>query len=412
MINFKSHRLSNGLKVIVHEDHATPLAAVNILYNVGARDENPSHTGFAHLFEHLMFGGSENVPLFDEPLQQASGENNAFTSNDITNYYESLPAINLETAFWLESDRMNSLNFDDHSLDVQRKVVCEEFKEHYINQPYGDVWHQLRSLAYRQHPYQWPTIGKKLEHVEQASLDEVKKFFFRYYRPNNSILVVAGNVKAEDVFSLAEKWFESIPEGEDFHRQLPVEPVQTEPRSLTLHSNVPLDAIYKAWHMPGRMDDTYYAADLLSDILSGGKSSRLYQALVKEKKMFSEVHAYHTGSIDPGLMVIEGKLVKGVKMEEAENAINEEVIKIKAEIINDQELTKIKNRVESQIAFSEMEVLNKAMNLAYCELLGNANLVNEEAAYYLNTTAEEIQNIAIEIFRESNCSTLYYYSNN
>lgn len=412
MIAFKKSTLKNGLKIIVHEDSSTPLAAVNLLYNVGSRDETPDQTGFAHLFEHLMFGGSRNIPVFDEPLQKASGENNAFTSTDITNYYETLPAHNLETALWLESDRMNELAFSEHSLDVQRKVVCEEFKEHYINQPYGDVWHKLRELSYSTHPYQWPTIGKKLSHIEEAKLSDVKSFFYKHYRPDNAILVVAGFVKAEEIFTLAEKWFGDIPAGHKPPRNIPQEPPQRGLKSLTIEADVPLDAIYKTWHMPARMDARYYAADLITDVLSGGKSSRLYQSLVKEKKLFSEVNAYQTGSIDPGLIVVEGKLVKGVKMDQAESAIDEEISKMAGGLIDETELTKVKNRVEAQIIFSETELLNKAMNLAYYELLGDANLVNDEADHYLNTSAADIQKQAQDIFTADNCSVLYYHSKN
>ncbi|MEO5674451.1 MAG: pitrilysin family protein [Chitinophagales bacterium] len=410
MINFKKTQLSNGLKVIVHEDHSTPLAAVNILYNVGSRDEAPDQTGFAHLFEHLMFGGSKNIRVFDEPLQKAGGENNAFTSNDITNYYETLPTPNIETAFWLESDRMNELDFSEHSLDVQRKVVSEEFKEHYINQPYGDVWHKLRALAYTRHPYQWPTIGKNLAHIENAQLEDVKNFFFRYYRPNNAILVVAGNVNPDDIFFMAEEWFGAISTGDIPEKNIPAEPPQQEARSITVEADVPLDAIYKAYHMPARLQEGYYAADMISDILSGGKSGRLYQALVKEQKLFSEINCYQTGSIDPGLIVVEGKLVKGVEMNAAEQSIMSELKKIGSDTINDTELAKVKNRVESQMVFSETELLHKSMNLAYAELLGDASLVNEEIKNYLAITAEDIGVQSSKIFRAANCSTLYYFS--
>lgn len=411
MITFEKFTLPNGLRVLVHEDNSTPLAAFNLLYDVGARDESPEKTGFAHLFEHLMFGGSANIPSFDEPLQKAGGENNAFTSNDVTDYYETLPAHNLETAFWLESDRMMSLDFEGRALEVQRKVVCEEFKEHYINQPYGDVWHKLRPLAYTKHPYQWATIGKELRHVEEATKEDVRNFFFTHYRPNNAILVVAGNVKADHVKALAEKWFGNIPAGVTVERKLPKEPKQTEARSLTVHADVPLDAIYKAYHMPSRLDKNYYVVDLISDILSGGKSSRFYETLVKEKKLFSEINAYVTGSIDPGLFVIDGKLMKEVKMQEAEEAINEEIKKICEVKVSDRELEKVKNKVESQMEFAEMGALNKAMNLAFAELLGNPNLVNEEKQFYLSVTPERLQWQAQEILRDTNCSTLYYFSN-
>jgi len=410
MITFEKFTLPNGLRVLVHEDKSTTLAAFNLLYDVGARDESPDKTGFAHLFEHLMFGGSVNIPSFDEPLQKAGGENNAFTSNDVTDYYETLPAQNLETAFWLESDRMLSLDFEGRALEVQRKVVCEEFKEHYINQPYGDVWHKLRSLAYTKHPYQWPTIGKELKHVEDATIEDVKKFFFSHYHPGNAILVVAGNAKTEEVKLMAEKWFGDIPVRASIKRNLPKEPKQIQARTMTVHADVPLDAIYKAYHMPARGDKNYYVVDLISDILSSGKSSRFYKNLVKEKKLFSEINAYVTGSMDPGLFVIDGKLMKGVKMQDAEEAINEELKKLHDERVSNEELEKVKNRVESQIEFSEMEALNKALNLAFAELLGNPNLVNEEKELYLSVTPERLQWQAQEVLCESNCSTLYYLS--
>jgi predicted Zn-dependent peptidase len=315
MIHFDSFTLANGLKVLVHEDKSTPMAVVNVIYNVGAKDESPEKTGFAHLFEHLMFGGSINIPEYDEPLQKAGGENNAFTTNDLTNYYCQLPAENIETAFWLESDRMLSLAFGKKSLEVQRKVVCEEFKEHYINKPYGDVWHKMRALAYTTHPYQWMTIGKELKHVEDATLEDVKGFFFKHYTPCNAILVVAGNITTEQVKLLTEKWFGSIPSGEKYQRSLPQEPKQTAPRKLEVKANVPLDAFYKCWHIYPRLDDRYYVADLITEIMSGGGSSRLYQSLVKEKQLFSNIECFHFGSTDAGLLAIEGKLVKGRQMQ-------------------------------------------------------------------------------------------------
>ena len=411
MIHYEKFTLNNGMRVLVHRDTTTLLAAFNLLYNVGARDETEDKTGFAHLFEHLMFGGSKNIPSFDEPLQRAGGENNAFTSNDITNYYETLPAHNLETAFWLESDRMLELDFEGRALEVQRKVVSEEFKEHYINQPYGDVWHKLRALAYTTHTYKWPTIGKELSHIENATIDDVKKFFFKNYRPNNAILVVAGNVEVSEVKRLAEKYFGNIPSNPTIEKNIPAEPKQTEERKLEVRADVPLDALYKVYHMPGRLDIRYYPVDLLSDILSAGKSSRLYQSLVKEKKLFSEISAYITGSIDPGLFVFEGKLVKGVKMQDAETALQEEINLIIEAGVDSVELEKVKNRVESQIEFAEMEVLHKAMSLAYAELLGDANLVNTEKSLYQKVTSAEIQAEAKNILQKENCSTLYYYAN-
>jgi zinc protease len=378
MIQFERFTLANGLRVIVHRDTSTPMAVVNVMYDVGARDEDPDRTGFAHLFEHLMFGGSIDIENYDEPLQMAGGENNAYTTNDLTDYYIQLPAENIETAFWLESDRMLSLAFSEKSLDVQRKVVCEEFKEHYINKPYGDAWHKLRELAYEVHPYRWMTIGKELSHVEKAKLQDVKDFFFRFYRPVNAILVVAGNVTVEQVKQLSEKWFGDIPAGEKYNRHLPQEPLQTKARRKEVKADVPLDALYKAWHISSRLDKKYYITDLITDILSGGGSSRLYQSLVKEKKLFSNIGCYHFGSIDNGLLTIEGKLVKGVNMEEGEKAVDEELEKIKKELVSETELQKVKNKTESTIVFEDMPIAGRAESLALYELLGDAELMNTE----------------------------------
>jgi len=412
MIQFDSFTLENGLRVLVHEDKSTPMAVVNVLYDVGAKDESPEKTGFAHLFEHLMFGGSKNIPSYDEPLQVAGGENNAFTTNDLTNYYCELPAENIETAFWLESDRMLSLAFSKKSLETQRKVVCEEFKEHYINKPYGDVWHKMRTLAYTTHPYKWMTIGASLQHVEDATLEDVKAFFFKHYTPCNAILAVAGNVDLEQIKTLAEKWFGPIPAGTKYNRDLPIEPAQKSPRHLEVKSNVPLDALYKCWHIYPRTDDRYYATDLISDILSGGGSSRLFQSLVKEKQLFSNLDCYHFGSTDAGLMTIEGKLVKGVNIKDAESAVMEELKKICEEGISESELEKVKNKAESSMAFEDMSIMNRASSIAMYELLGDANLINTELAKYKEVTAEQIKEQCRIIFDENNCSTMYYLANN
>ena len=412
MIQFEKFTLANGLRVIVHQDLSTPMAVMNIMYDVGARDEDPSRTGFAHLFEHLMFGGSVNIPNYDEPLQMAGGENNAYTTNDLTNYYIQLPAENLETTFWLESDRMISLAFGEKSLDVQRKVVIEEFKEHYLTKPYGDAWHRMRELAYKKHPYRWMTIGKELSHIEQAKLDDVKNFFFRFYRPVNAVMVVAGNVTTEKVKALAEKWFGDIPSGEKYKRNLPQEDAQTEARKLEVKAKVPLDALYKCWHIYPRMDRRYYITDLLTDILSGGGSSRLYQSLVKEKQLFSNIECYHFGSTDNGLLAIEGKLVKGVSIEDAERAVEAELEKMKAELVSETELQKVKNKTESMIAFEDMSVMNRANSLAYYELLGDASWMNFELEKYATVTTEDILQESRKIFRPENSSTIYYLSNN
>ena len=412
MVKFERFMLDNGLKVLVHIDQSTPMAVVNVLYDVGARDEDAQQTGFAHLFEHLMFGGSVNIPDYDDPLQVAGGENNAYTTNDLTNYYCQLPSENLETAFWLESDRMLSLAFSKKSLDVQRKVVCEEFKEHYINKPYGDVWHIMRELAFKQHPYRWMTIGKELSHVENAQLEDVKRFFFKHYTPCNAILVVAGNVSVEQVKELAEKWFGDIPSGEKYNRSLPVEPEQNEERRMTVHRKVPADAIYKTWHMCSRLDDDYYATDLLTDILGGGASSRLYQSLVKEQQLFTGINCYHFGSLDAGLLAIDGQLVKGVDIKKAEDAIEAELDKIRHGIVDERELQKVQNKTESVMAFEDMSVMNRAGSLAFYELLGDGELMNTEFKKYQEVTVHDLKRIANQVMQPSNSNTLWYLAEN
>ena len=410
MIQFEKFQLDNGLKVLVHQDTSTPMAVVNVLYNVGAKDEDPAKTGFAHLFEHLMFGGSVNIPVYDEPLQRAGGENNAYTTNDLTNYYCQIPAENIETAFWLESDRMLSLAFSKKSLEVQRKVVCEEFKEHYINKPYGDAWHKMRSLAYTQHPYRWMTIGASLAHVEDATMEDVKDFFFQFYRPNNAILVVTGNVETEQVKQLAEKWFGPIEAGKAYVRNLPKEPLQEKTRSMDVRADVPLDMLMMTWHMGGRFDEGYHATDLITEVLGGGTSARLYEQLIKVKQIFSSIDCYHFGTVDPGLLVIEGKLVKGISMAVAEKAVLEEIEKIKNEILDAKEVQKVINKTESLNSFEDMSIMNRAHSLAYYELLGDADLMNKELGMYQRVTPTMIQHTAQQIFQENNRNTLYYYS--
>lgn len=408
MIDYKKFTLDNGLRVLVHEDPHTPMACVNILYDVGARDESEDKTGFAHLFEHLMFGGSINIPNYDGPLQEVGGENNAFTSNDITNYYITLPAVNLETAFWLESDRMLSLAFSEQSLEIQKNVVCEEFKQRYLNQPYGDVWLKLRPLAYKVHPYRWATIGKELSHIEEATIADVKGFFYEHYRPNNAIMVVAGNVDYAEVKTMVEKWFADIPAGDRAERELPVEPVQTEARREVVEANVPINAIYIAFHGPDRLHSDYPVLDLLSDILSRGSSSRLYRSLVKETPIFSEVNAYVVGSTDANLFVVEGKPLPGIGMEDAEQRLWDQLNLMKETLVDETELQKVKNKIESTMVFSELSILDKAMNLAQYEVLGDAALYNQEPQKYADVTAEDLQRVAQQTFREANSSTLIY----
>lgn len=410
MINFERFVLDNGLRVIVHEDKSTPMAVLDVMYDVGARDEDPQRTGFAHLFEHLMFGGSLHIESYDEPLQMAGGENNAYTTNDLTNYYCQLPAENIETAFWLESDRMFSLAFNENSLEVQRKVVSEEFKEHYINKPYGDVWHKLRKLAYKEHPYKWMTIGQELSHIENAKLQDVKEFFFKHYTPHNAILTVAGNVTVERVKDLAEKWFSDIPTGEKYERNLKQEPIQQEPHFLEVKAPVPLDALYKCWHISSRLDKRYYTAEVIAEILGGGTSSRLFQNLVKEQQLFSSIECSSLGSIDAGLLYIEGKLSKNVSIEQGEKAVIEELEKMKTHLITEEELQKIKNKTESMLAFEDISLMNRANSLANYELLGDANLMNTELQSYQAVTRQEILEECRLIFNDNNCSTLYYRS--
>ncbi len=410
MIPYKNYVLSNGLKVVIHEDHSVPLVAVNILYNVGSKDENPGKTGFAHLFEHLMFGGSVNIPSYDEPLQRVGGENNAFTSPDITNYYIQVPAINIETAFWLESDRMLGLPLNQKVLDVQKKVVTEEFKQRYLNQPYGDIWLKIRPLAYQKHPYRWATIGKDISHIENASLEDVKSFYKKFYHPANAVMAVSGDISYAECKRLTEKWFGEIERNDTNIRKLMPEPDQTSGRFLELTADVPLDALYKVYHMPGRLEKDFYPSDFLSDILGRGKSSRLFLKLVKEKKIFNSLNAYITGSDDPGLLVISGKVNEEYNLRQADTALKELIIEFTSRGPSEMELKKIKNQAEAAYALAEVEILNKAMNLAYFYNLGDPELYNLELEKIQKVEADEILNAARQILRQDNCSTLYYHA--
>lgn len=409
MITFESFTLDNGLRVIVHEDPNSAMAAVNIMYDVGSRDETPTKTGFAHLFEHLMFGGSRHIPAYDKALQQVGGDNNAYTTPDVTNYYCTLPAANLETAFWLESDRMLGLSFDPQVLAVQQKVVIEEFKESYLNQPYGDVWLKLCDLAYTRHPYQWPTIGKEISHIEQATLEDVKAFFYQYYVPNNAVLVVAGGVQLEEVKRLSKKWFAPIPTGKVPPRNLPQEPAQTAPRSLTVEADVPLNALYKAYHMPGRLSKDYHAVELMADIFGGSKSSRLYKQLVDTQQYFSSLGVYTNETIDPGLFIISGYLNEGVAFETAEAAIQTEIEALQ-QAVEAEELEKAKNQTEAYQIFESVDLLHRAQELAMTTLLGDTNLVNTELEHLGQVTNEEVKKAAQQLLRADNCSSIYYQS--
>lgn len=406
MIKFDRFTLSNGLKVIFHKDETTPMAVVNVLYDVGARDESPDKTGFAHLFEHLMFGGSINIPEFDYHLQLAGGENNAFTSNDITNYYDVVPAVNLETALWLESDRMLSLAFTEKSLEVQRSVVIEEFKQRYLNQPYGDVWLELRPMAYQQHPYQWATIGKEIRHIEEATMDDVKSFFAKYYNPSNAILCVAGNFNLDTVKELTAKYFESIPSGRKPERILPMEPPQNEFRVKTIERNVPASAFYYAFKMADRKSEDYYITDLLSDALGRDKSSILYVRLKKELQLVAEINAYILGATDEGLLMISGKLNDGISFEQFDSALWETLNSFLENEVSLEEMQKLKIKFRTAKEFQEQALLNRAMNLCYFELLGDADGINQEGLIYEAIQAENLATVGKKILRKENCTLL------
>jgi predicted Zn-dependent peptidase len=408
MIDFQKFTLDNGLKVIVHQDKTTPVVAMNILYNVGAKDENPELTGFAHLFEHLMFGGSVNIPKYDEPLQKVGGENNAFTNNDITNYYLSLPKENIETAFWIESDRMLNLAFTDKSLEVQRSVVIEEYKQRYLNQPYGDIWLQLRPLIYKVHPYQWATIGKSIKHIEDARMEDVKGFYSKFYNPDNAILVVAGDVELDDIKTLSQKWFGTIDKKSPMRGNIPMEPVQTEARFLKLERDVPANAVFKAYHMVDRLHHDYQTTDLISDLLGNGKSSQLYSSLVTDKQIFTSINCFVSGDIHPGVIYVAGYLSEGVKAEEADKAIQNELTDFCNTLVDDKKLQKVKNKFMAAKEFSNLSILDKAMNLAYYELLGDASLVNTELETYMKVSPNDIQRVSNQIFTTKNSNTLYY----
>lgn len=410
MIRYKKFSLDNGLRVLVHEDKSTPLVAMNILYDVGSRDEDPTTTGLAHLFEHLMFGGSINIPDFDEPLQLVGGENNAFTNNDITNYYLTVPSANIETAFWLESDRMLELDFSPRNLNTQQNVVIEEFNQRYLNQPYGDAILKLRPLSYKVHPYRWPTIGMDIDHIKNVDIDRVKRFFFSHYAPNNAILTLTGNIDFDLARNLSEKWFGPIERRAIRSRELPPEPLQTEARTLILERDVPSDALYKVWHIGSRESTDFYTLDLITDLLAGGESGRLHIRLVRERKMFSEINAYMTADIDPGLMIVQGRLMKGIDINEADKAVEEVINSLLNNENIKQEMEKVKNKFESSTVFSNTSILNKAASLSFFELLGNPDLINNEVDSFRNVTHKMMADAVRKYLVPSNCSTLSYIS--
>jgi len=408
MINFEKHILPNGLTVIAHYDVTTPMVTTNIMYKTGAKDEDPDATGFAHLFEHLMFEGSLNIPVFDTPVILAGGENNAFTTNDITNYYITLPANNIETALWLESDRMLGLDLADGKLETQKRVVIEEYRQRYLNQPYGDLFLLLRPLAYRVHPYMWPTIGKDISHIEKADDKSVAKFFNEHYVPSNAILSVGGNVKPHDVFMMAEKWFGSVPAGKKRSMKIPAEPLQTERRELTVRRDVPADELLMAFHTGRRRDRDFYVLDLLTDILAACESGRFANVLVREKELFTEIDSYLTGDTDPGLVIISGRLKEGVEIAQAEQAVTEQLQILCSTSVTGHELEKSRNRYESHYLMSMISASNKAFNLAYHEQLGKAEEINEESEKYMSVTPKEIMETATRTFRPENASVINY----
>lgn len=408
MIQVNRHTLANGLRIVHCEDNSTQMVALDILYNVGARDESPEHTGFAHLFEHLMFGGSVNIPDYDTPVQNAGGENNAWTNNDITSYYITLPHQNVETGFWLESDRMLSLDFNPQSLEVQRQVVIEEFKQRNLNQPYGDAPHLIREMAYLTHPYRWPTIGKEISHIANATLEEVKTFFYKHYAPNNAILAVTGHITFDETVRLAEKWFGPIPARVIAERNLPKEQPQTSMRRKTVERHVPVSALYMSFHTCDRLHADYHVFDMLTDLLANGRSSRLIINLVRKRQLFTSIDAYITGSVDDGLLIINGKPATGVSLETAEKAVWEELDALKTEPVSEQEIEKVKNRFESEQIFSNTNYLNVATNLAYHELIGHAEDINREVGKYRSITARQVCDVATRALVPSNCSVLYY----
>ena len=408
MIPYTKKILPNGLTVVVNRDRASKLAAVNILYKVGARNENPARTGFAHLFEHLMFRGTREVPNFDLPVQMASGDNNAFTNNDYTDFYITLPKDNIETALWLESDRMEGLEITPAKFEAEKKVVIEEFRQRYLNQPYGDQTMLLRALAYKVHPYRWATIGLTIDHIAGATLEEVEAFYRAHYRPSNAVLSISADIEEERMLELAEKWFAPLADHPADAVAIPQEPVQTEARREEVERDVPASTLTVAYHMGGRTDADFYTADLVSDLLSGGDSGRLYTHLVKERQLLSSVNAYVTGDIDPGLFVFTGQLLPGVTPETAEAAFREEIALLQTTPATVYEIEKVKNKFEANTLFGELNVMNKAMNLGFYEMLGDLELINREVDLYRAVTDEQIRSFSSRTFRPENSSTLIY----
>lgn len=408
MIQYEKHILDNGLTLLIEQDDSTTMAAVDVLYQVGSKNESPEKTGFAHLFEHLMFGGSDHAPSFDGPLQMAGGENNAYTNSDYTNFYNSLPVQNIETALWLEADRMAHLTLNPKSLEVQKKVVIEEFKEVCLNKPYGDAWHHMSDLCFKVHHYKWPTIGLKIDHIADANLEDVAGFYDKHYNPSNAILSISSPLDPDEIIRLAQHWFGDIPSGIKPNNKLISEPKQLEMREKTIYGNVPSPMILMAFHMPSRTSEQYYACDLISDILANGKSSRFYQQLIKSKQIFSDIDCYISGSRDSGLIIIEGRPMPEVTMEQAYHEIWQELTKLKTDKIEIKELEKLKNKVISSLCISDLTVLNKSMSMAYFEYLGQIELMNEQESLYESVDSDMISQVAEDYLVQENLNVLYY----
>ena len=408
MIEFKQHTLANGLRVLANHDDCSGMAAVNILYAVGSADESPTRTGFAHLFEHLMFRGTEAVPSYDTPVQEVCGENNAFTSADYTDFYVTMPKENFETGLWLEADRMRGLNIDADTLEVEKSVVIEEFRQRYLNRPYGDVQHLIRSLAYKVHPYRWPTIGLCVEHIEQATLESVMDFYHRHYTPSNAILSVVGGISFDEVVRLAEKWFGPLPKSPIAQRTLPQEAPQQRIRRKSVYRNVPADMLVMAFHMADRKSMEYHVCDLITDLLSAGQSSRLIRHLVHDRRLFTTLDAYIQGSIDEGLLYVMGRLTEGTTLEQAEQAVWDELSTLKHTTVDAEELNKVRNRSESERTFNNINYLNRAVNMAQLELIGQDSDLADELAHYCAVTASDIRHTARKLFTKKNCCVLYY----
>ncbi len=409
MIQYEKITLNNGLRLLVNENKDTSICTVNALYDVGSRDENPNKTGIAHLLEHLMFEGSQHISSYDNALQMAGGESNAFTNSDTTNYYLYLPAQNIETAFWLESDRLLGLNLTEEKVAIQKKVVLEEFEETTHDIPYGMAWHKLRNLAYKVHPYKWPVIGEKMEHIEQTFLPDILKFYETHYQPQNSVWVVTGPNKTQEIVDLAEKWLGSIPNKKKYQRNLKAENWETRTfQELNLTDDVPAQALYFTFLMPHRNHPDYYACEFISDVLATGQSCRLIQEVVKQNQIFSHIDCFVTGDIDEGLFVIEGRVATDVKIEEAEQAIWQILEELQTNKIGETELERVKNQIESHITFSETSGMNMAINLALYEQIGNAEEINLEVQKIRALTAEHILEVAQRIFKRDNCCLLRY----